>query len=270
MSQKATVRENSTSMQVGGNLTMGLTFENCERIFNLLLLENMPKLEAVAQQKAVENVNTLVQLTYQKLDERVEKIELKKMSEPDVQNTFNTAVQGVAKKGEKIDIDLLADLLQSRLESDNDDYIDNCIESAVEIIPKLTNELLCIIPIIHFIQSLTYSKEEVLNQIFIELDKEFFSKANKITYHKLKTIASTGAGDFINISGNDSLVEFKKRYPVLNTEDVKDKFPDVVRILAEYDTLNLHKLTLTTSGQVVAIKMLEKVFGYIPLKDSVN
>ncbi|MEA2018548.1 MAG: LPO_1073/Vpar_1526 family protein, partial [Campylobacterota bacterium] len=147
MIQKATVEENSTSIQVTGDFSMGLTFESCERLFNLLLLENMPKLEAIAKQKAIENVNKLVDLTYKKLDDRIENIEIKKMSEPDVQSTFNIAVQGVAKKGEKIDIDLLADLLQSRLENDNDDYIDNCIESAVEIIPKLTNELLYIIPV---------------------------------------------------------------------------------------------------------------------------
>lgn len=81
-----------------------------------------------------------------------------------------------------------------------------------------------IIPVIHFIQGLTYSNEKALNQVFIELDKLYFSKSDKITHTKLKTIASTGAGDFINITGSDTLVNFKKRYPILNNTNSKENF----------------------------------------------
>jgi len=266
MSQKATVKEDSTSVQVGGNLTVGLSFENCERIFNLLLLENMPKLEAIAQEKAVENVHELVRLTYQKLDDRVEKIELKKISEPDVQSTFNTAVQGVAKKGEKIDIDLLANLLQSRLESENDDYIDNCIELAVEIIPKLTNELLSVIPIIHFIQSMSISDQNQLNQALISLDKLYLSKCSEISFNKLKTIASTGAGELITINDSYAVAKLKNRYSMVYA-NVDGKFQGAIKVLITYEKLKLYKLTLTTSGEVIAIKMLEKIFGEISLKN---
>lgn len=271
MNQKATVKENSTSIQVAGDMSVGLTFESCERLFNLLLHENFPKLEAAAAQKAQENVSKLVSSTYQKLEARLEQIEVSKLAEPDVQSTFNSAVQSAAKKGKKIDINLLSELLQARLEKENDDYVDNCIESAVEIIPKLTNELLSVLPIVHFIQSLSFSNETALDQVFVELNKYFLSQCKSISITKLKTIASSGAGNYINIMGGNTLEDnFKKKYPTLQNEDVKVNFPNLCSFLEEYDKLSLHQLTLTTAGQVIATKMLEKVFGRMPIKDCVQ
>ena len=260
MNQKSTVKDNSTALQVAGNMSVGLTFENCERLFNLLLQENFPKLEAAAAKKAQENVNNLVATTYKKFEERLDQIEIAKMVEPDVQSTFNSAVQGAAKKGDKIDINLLSGLLQSRLDKDNDDYVDNCIESAVEIIPKLTSELLSVLPI-----------EAALDVIFQNLDRIYFSQCNNISINKLKTIASSGAGNYINIMGGDTLNKtFKKKYPTLNIVDVGNKFPHVVRVLDQYDKLSLYQLSLTTAGQVIATKMLEKIFGEMSIKQCVQ
>lgn len=271
MNQKATVKENSTSIQVAGDMSFGLSFESCERLFNLLLQENFPKLEKVAAEKAKENVDKLVRSTYQKLYERIEKIDVKKLTEPDVQSTFNSATQGAAKKGNKIDIELLSEMLQARLDKNNDDYVDNCIESAVDIIPKLTNELLCVLPINHFVQSLHFSNDAALDNVFLLLERYFLSSCNTISANKLKTIAAAGAGDYINIMGGDTLNDsFKKEYPVLNTTDVESIFPNVVRVLKKYDELELHKLTLTTAGQVIATKMLEKIFGEMSIKDCVR
>jgi len=271
MNQKATVKDNSTSIQVTGDMSVGLSFESCERLFNLLLQENFPKLEEVAAEKARKNVDELVQATYKKLHERIEQIEVKKLAEPDVQSAFNSATQGAAKKGSKIDIDLLSEMLQARLDKDNDDYVDNCIESAVDIIPKLTNELLCVLPINHFIQSLEFSNQAALDNIFVKLERHFLLSCKTISANKLKTIAATGAGDYINIMGSDTLKDnFKKKYSILNTDDVESNFPNVVRILKKYDELELHKLTLTTAGQVIATKMLEKIFGKMSIKDCVQ
>ncbi len=100
-------------------------------MFQLLLTENFPKLEAAAAAKAKENTELLVKSTFQKLSAKIDSISIEKLAEPDVQNTFNTAVMGAAKKGLKIDIDLLAELLESRIEKGNTNYVDNCIEVAV-------------------------------------------------------------------------------------------------------------------------------------------
>ncbi len=271
MNQKATVKDNSTSIQVAGDMSVGLTFDNCERLFSLLLQENFPKLEQAAAEKAKANVDELVQATYTKLHERIDQIEIKKLAEPDVQSAFNSATQGAAKKGSKIDIDLLSELLQARLDKANDDYVDNCIESAVDIIPKLTNELLCVLPIVHFVQSLQADNEAALDQIFFKLNEFFLSSCNQISTNKLKTIASIGAGNYINIMGSNTFKDtFKKKYTTLNVSDADVKFPNVVSLLTTYDKLELHKLSLTTAGQVIATKMLEKIFGKMSIKDCVQ
>lgn len=267
MNQKAEVNQNSTAIQVGGNLSLGITLPECERIFQLLLTENFPKLEAVAAKKASENVELLVKSTFEKINAKIDSISVQKLAEPDVQNTFNSAVMGVAKKGRKIDIDLLAELLESRIEAGNSDYIDNCIEAAVEIIPKLTSEMLHLLPALHFIQSLIINDTTFLDNNFGLIDEYFLSKCQDISPSKMKTLAAIGAGSYINIMGDNTFNQMKSKYPQLNEPNSELKFAKTAKALKFYDEKNLHQLTLTTPGQVIAIKMLTKIFPTISINN---
>lgn len=271
MTQKASVKDNSVSIQSNRDVNVGLTFSECERLFDLLLKENFPKLEEAAAKKAAENVSLLVQSTYQKIESRINDIDVKKLAEPDTQATFNDAVQGAAKKGAKIDLDLLSGLLQQRLDKSNDDYLDNCIEEAVKIIPKLSGELISVIPVVHFIQNLQASNPESLDQIFSLINSLFMSKCNNVTEYKLVTLASTGIANYINVTGQDTFSsKIKQQYKILNSEDASAKFPNVISLLKEYDRLRLHTLTLTTQGQIIGTKLLERIFGHMPLEDCIR
>lgn len=219
MNQKAEASQNSTVIQVRGNLSNGITFSECERLFQLLLTENFPKLEAAAAEKAKENTELLVKATFQKLNAKIDSISVEKLAEPDVQNTFNTAVMGAAKKGQKIDIDLLAELLESRIEKGNTDYIDNCIEVAVEIVPKLTTEMILLLPVLHFIQAIVTNDIKYLDNNFGIIDDEYLSKCQDITPSKMKTIAATGAGSYMSIMAGNTFNQMKSRYPQLNETD---------------------------------------------------
>lgn len=90
-----------------------------------MLTENFPRLKAIAASNTKENVDTLVKATFEKIDSKIDQISVEKLAQPDIQSTFNNVVQGVARKGGKVDIDLLPELLESRFEKDSTDYIDN-------------------------------------------------------------------------------------------------------------------------------------------------
>lgn len=265
MNQKAEASQNSTVIQVRGNFSNGITLSECERLFQLLLTENFPKLEAAAAEKAKENTELLVKATFQKLNAKIDSISVEKLAEPDVQNTFNTAVMGAAKKGQKIDIDLLAELLESRIEKGNTNYIDNCIEVAVEIVPKLTTEMILLLPVLHFIQAIVTNDITYLDNNFGVIDDEYLSKCKGITPSQMKTIAATGAGSYMSIMADNTFNQMKSRYPQLNETDSELKFPRMAKVLKFYDENNLHQLTLTTPGQVIAIKMLSKFFTGISI-----
>ncbi len=267
MNQKAQANENSTVIQVTGNLTQGISFTDCERLFNLLLTENFPRLEAIAASKAKENVDALVKATFEKIDSRIDKVSAEKLAQPDVQSTFNNAIQGVARKGTKIDIDLLAELLESRIEKDSTDYLDNCIEAAVEIVPKLTSDMLAILPALHFIQSLHYGNPTDIDHVYGFIYDRFLSRCDDITPSKLKTMASIGVGNYINIMGSNTFENMKEKYPHLREIGAESKHPRMLQALNFYDQKNLHRLSLTTPGQVIAIKLLAKTFPMVSLRD---
>jgi len=66
--------------------------------------------------------------------------------------------------------------------------------------------------------------------------------------------------------GSNTFKEYlDRRYPNITIKG-EDKFPNLSRFLNSYDRLSLHKLSLNTVGQVIALKMLNKIFGNLPLK----
>ncbi|AKH38499.1 LPO_1073/Vpar_1526 family protein [Nitrosomonas communis] len=265
MNQKAQATDGAKVIQVTGNFNQGISFADCERLFNLLMTENFPRLEAIAATKAKENVDALIKSTFEKIESRIDQVSAEKLAQPDVQCTFNTAVQSAAKKGHKIDIDLLAELLEARIEKESSDYIDNCIEAAVEMVPKLTSEMLALLPALHFIQALNYNTPAELDAAFGAIYDRFLSKCVGMTSSKLKTMASIGVGNYINIMGGNTFSEMKKKYLHLQQTDVELNHPRMVEALKFYDQNNLHQLTLTTPGQVIAIKLLAKIFPSISL-----
>ncbi|EKT65953.1 LPO_1073/Vpar_1526 family protein [Providencia alcalifaciens] len=267
MNQKAQANEKSTVIQIAGNLTQGISFADCERLFNLLLTENFPRLEAIAISKAKENVDALVKATFEKIDSKIDQISVEKLAQPDVQSTFNNAVQGAARKGTKIDIDLLAELLESRIEKDSTDYIDNCIEAAVKMVPKLTSDMLAILPALYFIQSLTYNDPDKIDSIYGSIYDHFLSRGIGMSLSKLKTMASIGVGSYMSIVGSSTFEDMKEKYTYLQSIDSESKYPRMYQALNFYDEMNLHRLTLTTPGQVIAIKMLAKIFPSMSLRD---
>lgn len=271
MTQKASASENSAIIQVSGNLVNGLSQTDCERLFNLLFSENFPKLDAIARETAERSVSEFVEKTFKKLEEKLDCIDTSRLAEPDVQSTYNTAIQAVAKKGRKIDIDLLGDLLQLRLEKNTSNYIENCVESAVEIVPKLTNEMLVLLPVLHFIQAIEFRKPYfsfvIDNTYGIVFDK-YMTQCLNISVPMLKTMGAIGVGNYINMVGSNTFAAFCNKYQLADAERAKSDFPKMYKALQIYDQKNFHQLTLTAPGQIIAIKLLHKIIPDIDIHNA--
>lgn len=266
MTQKATASESSNVIQVAGNFISGASLNDCERIFKLLFAENFPKLDAIARATAEEHVAEFLALTIRKLEDRIDRIKVERLAEPDAQSTYNVAIQAVAKKGHKIDIDLLGDLLQSRLETNNTNYIDNCIEVAVEIVPKLTKEMLFLVPALHFIKTIIFTPP--YNQTSIEayygaIFKNYMEKCQGISTSMLRTMGALGVGNYMDIMGSNTFQAYCNKYQFGSVEHAKSNFPNMYKALQLYDEKDFHKLTLTAPGQIIAIKLLHKILPQI-------
>ncbi len=213
-----------------------------------------------AREVARSEVKQLLQDTGKKLEERIDRIEKEKLTRPDVQFAVADAIKGAARRGGKVNIDILSDLLTLRVEKDNSDLFDLSIDKAISIIPTLTYEMICTIVTVQFVQHLEIRNQALpdIERMFEIVYKEFASKCEGITETTLITIASVGAGTYMRIMGLSTFGEFQKKYPLLNTPNAEKEFPFVVKTLHLYDRQGLHKLSLSASGRVIALIMLSR------------
>lgn len=248
----------------------GLSFEAVERLVHLLLENNFPKLQEEAAKIARQSVDKLIHETYDKLANKIENISTEKLADPGVQYTIYEAIKSVARKGDKSPIELLAELLELRMEKNNTDILDIFIDEAVAIAPKLTYKMICTLVTIQFVQHLEVPTPLQLEPMYKIVYEEYTSKCSEVTETQLMTIASIGAGNYMRMMGTNTFIDFKKKYPILNCEDATTRFPFVLATLNTYDKLQLHKLSLNGPGRVIALKLLGKQFPSINLKDFVT
>jgi hypothetical protein len=254
--------------QISGDYHQGLSYTEVKDLMEQLLEANFPKIQADVEAKSRAYVDELVQGTVIRLNGKVGRISPEKLAEPDVQATFNDAVQSVARKGEKAHIDMLAELLGMLVERDNSDFVDICIEEAVAIVPKLTAEMLCAMAVIQFTKHLTIKDETSLESFYEVLYHQYASKCGQITLTKLMTIASFGAGTYTNIMGQNTFDEFRKKYSIINTfADPEASFTETKKTLSIYDERQLHKLELNGPGRIIALTFLQRSFPSLDPKN---
>lgn len=268
MNQKVKASDGAVVVQAQGDVHYGLGMTEVERLFQLLLSENMPKLQTMATEKAQENTQALIELVRQEFTMKVDSINLAQLTEPDVQAIINEAVQGAAKKGRKIDLQTLASLVIDRLNEENDDFFDISLEESIRIIPKLSKDLLYALALTHFIKSLSLTNPTVdnLEEVFHCLKSELLIHCDNITDTRLITLGATGAVNYINMVKHNTLESYIERHPSLSEVDLDVAAPSLKYVLSKYDELNLHKITLTLPGVLIANKLLEPYLGKIPLK----
>lgn len=269
MNQKATAKSNSGVIQAGRDVNYGLSMTEVERLFQLLFNENMPHLQEKAFEKAQDNINLLIEEVRQEFTQKIDSINIQVLTEPDVQSAINDAVQGAAKKGEKIDLSVLASLVVDRMNDGHDDFFYNSLEESIKIIPKISKDLLSALALNYLIKNLTMNSTtlEKLEEAFTLLKENFLIHCKNITDTRLITLESIGAVNYVNMMRGDTLKEYtEERYATILSEvNLEKDAPNLKYVLNQYDKLDLHKITLTFPGILIANKLLEPYFGSIPL-----
>ncbi|WP_462172023.1 LPO_1073/Vpar_1526 family protein [Pseudoalteromonas xiamenensis] len=281
MSQKATASENASILQAEGNITINqnVSFTEVERICTILFENNFPKLLDDAKKQSEEHVRSFVKIALEKIERSQSTIDIAKLAEPDVQSTFNSAVMTAARKGDKTDLDILAELLSNRLQSGNSDAIDLAIEFAVELIPKLTNAQLNLIALIKYIGEMCVNIPSFLQNDAMYLDDYY----RKVYIAFIDNIENFTAGDIYTISSLGAACTFERdklsfksswvrnTYSFIDFTSLPSKYPHLNLVLNFYIENNLHRYTLSTVGQVIGVLLLKKhIFPNFSLSDYVN
>jgi hypothetical protein len=270
---KKTISNNSTGIQADGDVTVnvGLTFEQVEKLTNLFLEQNFPKLRDDAMQKAMENTQLFLKEFEKKLSQEFQNINPDKFSDPDVQYSLNEAVIETAKRGNKSNFDVLADLVIKKAYSKQTDLQSLSISEAIKVVARLTSEqinLLCIEYIFSHMSIPNFNhfhNYEKTCQLLFELT----SGLDNLSGWNIQYLATQNCIETHFISGLQDIVKmfqekYKDKLSSLKPEEIREQIntstylKGFVDIYEKYQLSDLH---LTIIGQLIAAVRIAK---YLP------
>ncbi|NOH82130.1 hypothetical protein F0231_20660 [Vibrio sp. RE86] len=273
MTQKLVAKNDAQAFQAGRDLNqyVGLSQSECERLFQLLFLENMPKMEAIAQAEAQRNVDSLIQTTYKKIAERLDKIESERMAQPDFQATANEAVIGVSRKGSEENIEILSNLIVQRLNRNNDDFLDLTIELATSVVAKLTKNQVNFVVLKYFLNDLALLGTGVTFSLIEKFSEKvylnFYNPEVNLSELNIRHLASLGLLEYNFMYGHDIFdSSYQNKYGHLAPDFeifknlLESNCPKYHELLDYYSNSRLKKVNLSNIGIVVAIGALLKFY----------
>lgn len=135
--QKQNIGDNSTAIQVKGNLSIGSSYTDIKEIFLDLFELNFPKIQEVAAQTARNRVNDLLDEMKESFQKHKESIDIEKFEEPSVQFEMQAMTINAAKRGDKSNYKLLSEILCTSISKDCPEIIELISSEALSVVPSL-------------------------------------------------------------------------------------------------------------------------------------
>lgn len=248
---------------------LGLSAADVREICWLLFQENFPRLREEAAEAAKKNVQEFAAQLETKIIEKTGKIALEKFADPDVQAAINDAVHANARKGEKCNPSLLADLITERVSVSANDFRDMVISEAITVVPKLTMPQISYLSFIHFMTRTSIkripriSDLEAYSRRVLSVVSEGFGLSESQKRH----IEYAGACSMLAMMSVDIYDGWMKQYQHLGYVDQTEFKNDLAAYSPSSETLlkafekdsEDGQITLTSVGQAIAIANLSRI-----------
>ncbi len=270
---KKSISDNSSGIQADGdvNVNIGLTFEQVEKLTTLFLQQNFPKLRDDAMQKAMENTKLFLNEFENKLKQEFSLINPEKFAEPDVQFSINEAVIETAKRGNKSNYDVLADLVIKKVYSKQTDLQSLAISEAIKVVARLTPEQINLLCVEYMISHMSIPNFQGLHnyektcELLIDItnDLETLSGWNTqylVSQNCVETHFISGLQDIIKMLKE----KYKDKLSKLKNEEIREQINSTkyFKVFVDvYEKQNLHDLHLTITGKLIAAVRIAK---YLP------
>lgn len=272
--QKQETGEGGTSLQAGNDIkiiqNVGLQFSEVKEIFHLLLNENFPKLREIASQTATQNIENYLVNFESIFAQNFDRIDFEKIKDPDVQFSFNEVVEASARKGNKVDSEVLSELIIERISKKSNDFISIVSSEAIKIVSKLTSEHISFLSLVHYLSSVKHLGLTDLRQLehHASIIVSLTSNSFELSHSNKQYLQYTGALTSLDIVSNDFRDITKSRYEfvkdVANDELEKlleQKAPSYKKLMDIYKSSEIYQITLTAVGQMIALANLKRVMG---------
>ena len=168
---------NSTNIQVAGNVTIGIRYNEVKEIALDVFNNNFFKLSKKAANKALTRAEELVNDFLNNLYEKNRDV-IEKLQEPAMQYSLYNALKGYAKTGDVKLKEQLMELLLQRISSEERSLTQIVLDEAIEVLPKLTREqinMLTLLFSVIFIIPIHITSLSGLNDHFNNQIMQFYS-----------------------------------------------------------------------------------------------
>lgn len=261
---------NSDSIQHSGrdiNVTQnyGVSINEVKELVEIFMKENLPKLREEAKQEANNNVQIFIDQLQDSLSKSLSKVNPNKFADPDIQSSLNDAVLEVAKKGKKIEVELLSKLLIERVSEGSSDYISLVASEAIKVLGKLTPEQ------INFLTLVVFMRYTVINGItslegLIPLGNEVLSLVGNIelSVNQRTHLEYAGCAKVSDFMTNKAATIWKNSYgflkdvPENEIEEKINKLPVLKQLTDLFDKNQLGQISLTSVGQLIGLINLSR------------
>jgi len=266
--QKQEVGNGALALQAGGDIKIGMSFTEVEHLFTVLFENNFPKLQEVAARTAQDNVVKFVDGLKEIFVANSSRIDLNKIADPDVQYMFNGIIEASARKGCKVNPELLSELVVQRLSNDSTEIMNIVCSEAAGVISKLSKEQIALMTLCQFVSNVTFTEfNHVLRfEPFGILIEPLVNPCKGISETSIEFLTYAGILSISTILGSDIYASIGRYYKFLNGKsetDVKQEFerfaPVYNRIIDLYNTYKVYQMSLTAVGKMIALANIKRV-----------
>jgi hypothetical protein len=266
--QSQDVGSNSTAIQAKGDVTInnGLQLSEVKELCLLFLQQNFPKLREEAVEAAKKNVEAYVATLQSTIAEQANKVDPKLLKDPDIQASINDSVQAAARKGEKANFSLLAELVTTRMRAGTTPILSIVADEAIRLVPRLTPEQIAYLALSFFLKRIQLNANSIeAFDIYAKLAIPIVGPAFNLSNANILHTEYVGATSLIEFTESAYYSVLKERYKFLSTEEnlhdsIKERASTFYILCEQYRISKIYNVTLTSVGELIAIMAIRDAF----------
>ncbi len=273
--QKQDIGNNSTAIQVKGNLTVGSSYSDIKEIFLDLFELNFPKIQNIAAETAKIRVDKLLEEMKTSFTKHKDLIDIEKFEEPAVQFEIQAMTINAAKRGEKSNYKLLSEILCTSITKDCPEIIELISSEALSVVPSL-NKIHIDYLSLHVLINEAKMPNNPLNYLNINIKSKinFISEVKKITFSEVQYLSLKRVLEPLVIAHAEIIPALISDYPEIKGKqqgDVKsycrqNNLINILELIELADSKYVGHFRLTPIGRLIGWMNLSQ-FSQIDVKE---
>ena len=270
--QIAKTDEESTSLQAGRDIHIyqGMSGQDVETLVTALISTKLPDITKDVTKAIKKNTKMFSDMLHKVISESDFNYDENKLNQPDVLFALSNAAQQAALKGEKIDLETLANLIEKRLQEDDEEmelHLETAIKSISQVSPRLIKALSVIFVIKSPLMVTQLQKNiEIARLIASHINDTVFSTG--VTFKKSEMMGLLSKGLIFDNQKPLGIPEWGDRFDnyepfdkILEKLKIEESelLKDVKLMYENFSNSGLYPYYLTIPGQFIAMIQLKPV-----------